>query len=120
MANRQASRLPACDGLIATWTGRVWLNPPYGRETGIWLNRLANHGNGIALIFARTDTDMFVEQVWSRATGVLFLRGRLTFYTPHGSMAAFNAGGPSCLVAYGKQNHEALRICGLPGQLILL
>ena len=46
-------------GLFQLWSGSVWLNPPYGPETGKWLGRLAAHGNGIALIFARTETDMF-------------------------------------------------------------
>ncbi|WP_223160903.1 phage N-6-adenine-methyltransferase [Salinicola aestuarinus] len=47
------------DGLSAAWRGRVWLNPPYGRETGLWLEKLAEHGDGIALVFARTETEMF-------------------------------------------------------------
>jgi hypothetical protein len=25
------------DGLRQPWTGRVWCNPPYGREIGLWL-----------------------------------------------------------------------------------
>ena len=41
------------DGLSKEWFGRVWCNPPYGRETFKWLNKLYHHGNGLALIFAR-------------------------------------------------------------------
>jgi hypothetical protein len=110
------------DGLKADWpaTARVWLKPPYGRQTGTWLQRLADHGNGIALIFARTDTDMFFEQVWLRGTSALFLRGRLTFYSPRGEMASFNAGGPSVLVAYGEDNATVLRNCGLAGRYLQL
>lgn len=47
------------DGLSKEWEGRVWLNPPYGNETRKWLKKLAEHGNGIALIFARTETKTF-------------------------------------------------------------
>lgn len=83
------------------WYGCVWLNPPYGRETGLWLQRLAEHGSGIALIFARTDTAMFFDHVWPKATGLLFLKGRLTFCRPNGTPAKHNSGGPSLLVAYG-------------------
>jgi hypothetical protein len=46
------------NGLAQPWVGRVWCNPPYGLETARWLNRMAQHGNGIALIFARTVRDI--------------------------------------------------------------
>jgi phage N-6-adenine-methyltransferase len=29
------------DGLAQTWTGRVWCNPPYGREIGDWVRKAA-------------------------------------------------------------------------------
>lgn len=79
--------MPPRDGLAHGWSGRVWLNPPYGRETGKWLAKLAAHGNGIALVFARTETRMFAEHVWPRAQGVLFLRGRPHFHLPDGARA---------------------------------
>lgn len=106
------------DGLKADWHGRVWLNPPYGKATGHWLKRLAEHRNGIALIFARTDTQMFFDHVWEQATAILFLRGRLTFCDQRGAIASFNAGGPSCLVAYNDANATALQRSGLDGHLV--
>ena len=105
------------DGLAADWCGRVWLNPPYGRETWAWLAKLADHGDGIALIFARTETDGFVREVWGKADAVLFLHGRLHFHRADGTRAEANAGAPSCLVAYGKRNVAALAECGLAGTL---
>lgn len=108
------------DGLKQPWKGRVWCNPPYGLEAAKWLDRLADHGNGIALIFARTETAMFFEHVWGRADAVLFLRGRLHFHHADGTRAAANAGAPSVLVAFGKANVQALRDCGIEGQLCLL
>jgi phage N-6-adenine-methyltransferase len=89
----------ADDGLRQAWAGRVWLNPPYSR-TGPWLSRLAEHGNGTALLFARTDTKTFHAQVWRRAVALLFLAGRLNFHHPDGRRATANAGAPSVLVAY--------------------
>ncbi len=108
------------DGLSQPWEGRVWCNPPYGLEAAKWLDRLANHGNGIALIFARTETAMFFEHVWGKADAVLFLRGRLHFHHVDGARAAANAGAPSVLVAYGEHNVQALRDSGIDGQLCLL
>lgn len=101
------------NGLAQQWFGRVWCNPPYGLEAALWLDRLAQHGNGIALIFARTETRMFFEHVWNRADAVLFIEGRLHFHHVDGTRAAANAGAPSCLVAYGKLNANALADCGL-------
>lgn len=108
------------DGLARDWRGRVWLNPPYGRDVGIWLEKLADHGRGTALIFARTDTAWFTPTVWKRANAVLFLEGRLFFYRPDGTKAAHNSGAPSCLAAYGEEDAERLRISGLPGQFVEL
>lgn len=106
------------DGLAEPWEGRCWVNPPYGRMTGAWLSRLADHGHGVALIFARTETATFFEYVWKRATGVLFLEGRLTFCKPDGSLASGNAGGPSCLVSYGEHDAAVLEACELPGAFL--
>ena len=53
------------DGFSKEWSGRVWCNPPYGLQAANWLNRLANHGTGTALIFARTETRMFFKEVLS-------------------------------------------------------
>lgn len=108
------------NGLMQPWSGRVWLNPPYGLEAREWLNRLAGHGNGIALIFARTETEMFFEEVWNRASAVLFLRGRLYFHHVTGERAAANAGAPSVLIAYGSGNVAALKASGINGRLVEL
>ena len=106
------------DGLTKPWHGRVWLNPPYGRETGQWLARLAKHGNGVALIFARTETEMFVEHVWGQASALLFIHGRLYFRKVDGSKAAANCGAPSVLVAYGKACARLLEDCCIPGTFL--
>lgn len=107
------------NGLMRPWSGRIWLNPPYG-ETGKWLTRLADHGDGVALIFARTETEMFFECVWGRASAILFLFGRLNFCRPNGTRAKANSGAPSVLVAYGEAEAERLRNCSLPGKWVRL
>lgn len=97
----------ADDGLRHPWSGRVWLNPPYSRME-VWLARLADHGQGTALIFARTETRVFHAQVWRRASGLLFLAGRLSFHHADGRRSRENAGAPSVLVAYGDGDAGAL------------
>jgi len=106
------------DGLDHPWEGRVWMNPPYGQQTGIWLNRLAAHGDGIALIFARTETDDWKKEVWAKADAILFLYGRLRFYHADGTLGAKDGGAPSALIAYGAGNVAALESSGIPGALV--
>lgn len=106
------------DGLSARWHGSVWLNPPYGSETWRWLRRLSEHGDGVALIFARTETAGFVAEVWGRASALLFLHGRLHFHYADGSRAAANSGAPSVLVAYGRNAASRLKSCDLSGTYI--
>lgn len=107
------------DGLQQVWRGRVWCNPPYGRETFKWLEKLHGHGDGIALIFARTETIGFHKEIWDKADAVFFFKGRLAFYYIDGTKGdAANA--PSCLVAYGSNNVEAIKASGLSGKLVIL
>jgi len=101
------------DGLSQPWFGRCWVNPPFGREAVKWLRKLRDHGNGIALIPARTETVMFYETVWGVSSGVLFVRGRPHFHYPDGSRAKFNSGAPIALVAYGAYNLLRLMQSGL-------
>jgi hypothetical protein len=50
------------------------------------MSRLAYHGNGIALVFARTETQWFTQSVWKQASGIFFFEGRLTFHTVGNTM----------------------------------
>lgn len=108
------------DGLKQPWNGVVWCNPPYNTKAEKWLSRLADHGNGIALIFARTETRWFVSEVWKKASALLFIEGRLHFHHVGGQKAAANAGAPSVLVAYGAECTERLAACLIPGAFIFL
>jgi hypothetical protein len=99
----------ADNGLNLPWFGRVWLNPPFGREAVKWLRKLRDHGNGIALVPARTETAMFFETVWSAADGVLFIKGRPHFHYVDGRRAPFNSSAPIALIAYGKNNRDPLK-----------
>lgn len=108
------------NGLIKPWAGRVWMNPPYGKNCIRFMRRLADHGNGIALVCARTETAMFFETVWNKADAIFFFQGRLTFYHANGKRSTNCIGAPSCLVAYGAENVRAIRQSNLKGKLIAL
>ena len=93
------------DGLSKQWTGRVWCNPPYGKETFKWLHKLSEHKKGIALIFARTETIGFHSEIWNKAHSVFFFKGRLKFHYVTGEKGD-TANAPSCLVSYSPVDTE--------------
>nr|WP_313974086.1 DNA N-6-adenine-methyltransferase [uncultured Psychrobacter sp.] len=102
------------EGLHREWEGRVFCNPPYGKETQKWLDKCADYGNAIGLVFARTETRMFFSSVWEKADAIFFIKGRLSFYTVEGEKGG-TAGAPSVLVAYGKENAEYLKNMKIAG-----
>jgi len=108
------------DGLSMLWHGRVWLNPPFGRKADAWMEKMAAHGDGIALLAARTETAMFFECVWRVAHAILFLKGRPHFHYITGERAAANSGAPICLIAFGAENAAKLKACGLAGAFVYL
>ena len=99
------------DGLLLPWKGRIWLNPPYGRGIDTWLKKLQRHGNGISLVFSRTETT-WTQGCLGLADAVNFLKGRISFIKANGSKGT-NAANGSMLLAFGKDNMDA--ICRLPG-----
>ena len=119
---------PTFDGLSCGWGSnsmkqaigngvqsvRVWCNPPFNRyERPKWMAKMAEHGNGIMLIPAATETEAFFKYVWSKADAVCFLRGRPHFLNHLGQRAKANCGCSIALVAYGQQNVDALRAANL-------
>ena len=107
----------ADNGMSLPWPGRVFLNPPYGAAAKVWLNRLSNHGNGIALIPPRLGSHWFHRIVLARFSAILFLRGRVSFLDPNTGLPVTGNNADSILVAYGENNAEALACCGLSGVL---
>ena len=107
------------NGLFHAWQGRVWCNPPYGRKAQKFMEMLKNHGNGIALIFARTETRNWFNNIWYNANAVLFIKGRLKFYDINGNISG-TAGAPSALIAYGNYNALILKNSKIKGKYIHL
>jgi hypothetical protein len=108
------------NGLHHDWHGRVWMNPPYGKFAAQWMARLADHGDGMALLYARTDTESFFDFVWDKADAILFMKGRVLFHHVSGTRSRTCGGAASVLIAYGARNVETLRsVCDL-GKLVEL
>lgn len=107
--------LPQC-GLESEWSGRVWLNPPYSAPSP-WLEKLLNHGNGIALVLSSTGTVWF-QDFGLKASSILFLKGRPKFTRLDGTR--FDIMRDVCLIGYGKNNSEALKNSGLSGTFVNL
>jgi hypothetical protein len=98
------------DGLIQDWEGTVWMNPPYGKFTANWLEKFVNHKDGIALVFARTDT-LWFHNFAAKADALLFTKGRLAFY--RSGKKGQNAASGSLLIACGEKSVNALEQSGL-------
>ena len=107
------------DGLTKSWFGRFYMNPSYGKGMETWIEKLKNHGNGIVLIFARTETKCFFNHIWYDADAILFVKGRIKFYNIDGEQKG-TPGAPSVFIAYGKENAEILKKSGIDGRFIYL
>jgi phage N-6-adenine-methyltransferase len=90
---------PEQDGLSQSWAGEnCWMNPPYGRAIGAWVEKAAKESLNcivIALLPARTDTKWWHEWVAPYAINIDFLKGRVSF------SGAGAAPFPSVVVQFG-------------------
>lgn len=105
------------DGLAEIWEGRVWMNPPYSNPKP-FMQKLAEHGNGIALVLNSTDTVWFQDYGLKRADAIYMLKGRPKFMRLDMSKVSIMRG--VVLFAYGKDNAQKLKECGLGGYYVAL
>lgn len=97
------------DGLKQEWFGRVWMNPPYGKETPQWMSRMIQHGNGIALVFSRTDT-AWCQDAMQKCTAMLFVNGRIQFVPgKENQHKKSRCGAGTVIFAFGEDNAVALK-----------
>lgn len=73
---------PSQDGLSQKWEGVCWMNPPYGKGMGRWLEKAHHESKSgatvVCLVPSRTDTIWFHSWVIGKAE-IRFLKGRLEF-----------------------------------------
>ena len=70
------------DGLKQEWRGVCWMNPPYGKEIGKWMEKAYTESRTagatvVCLVPARTDTAWWHD--YAMKGNITFLRGRLKF-----------------------------------------
>lgn len=104
--------LPDKDGLKLQWFGRVWLNPPYGKHQQAWLDKMVEHGNGIALIFARLETKWIQKYL---TNGFFQIEGRIPFLNEKFKEKS-NAGTGSILIPFGRKNLGSILSSNLKGK----
>lgn len=101
------------DGLSRDWWGLVFMNPPFGGRNGHvpWLRKFFEHGNGIAIVTARTSAGWFHD--WTpKAETMVFPRGKTKFVRPDGSVGKAPHDGIA-LLGIGDAANRALRNCDL-------
>lgn len=94
------------DGLSSPWSGFVWCNPPYS-EIHAWGKKFAVHGEGLMLVFARTETAWF-QDVAQRCDGMFLLNRRMRFIPGAGQTDGW-AAAPSVILACGGKGMGVVR-----------
>jgi phage N-6-adenine-methyltransferase len=95
------------DGLNRQWSGKVWMNPPYGRAlTVTWVRKAVEESESgraivVGLIPARVDQPWFQDLCARRP--IWFIRGRVQFVG-----AQYNAPFPSCVVLFARHPERAM------------
>jgi len=96
------------NGLNQEWKGSCWMNPPYGREIGLWMKKAYESALGgavvVCLVPARTDTKWWHD--YAMKGKIVFLKGRLKFNN-HKNSAPF----PSAVVIFDKSCLHQTSIC---------
>lgn len=108
---------PSDDGLATPWPKHafVFMNPPYGGHKNSptsqhrWMEKAAEHGNGVSLVLARMETSWMQEALnHPNVTAVLFTKGRLSFCRTDGVPGQSCPAG-SVFIAYGAEGARRLR-----------
>lgn len=87
------------DGLSQPWSGKVFMNPPYGRHIGLWVRKAWEESQKgtlvVCLLPASVDTRWWHD--YAKKGHVYFLRGRLKF-----GASCNSAPFPSAIVTFGR------------------
>jgi len=72
------------DGLNQEWTGKVWMNPPYGVEIPKWIDKAIEESSHceyiVCLVPGRIDTKWFHKLLHSEVLNdIIIVKGRIKF-----------------------------------------
>lgn len=70
---------PEMNGLEQEWYGVCWMNPPYGREIGLWMRKAFEHtGVVVALVPTRSNAPWWHDYVM-KANEIRFVKHKVSF-----------------------------------------
>ena len=91
------------DGLSKKWHSNCWMNPPYGREIGKWMQKAYESSlegaTVVCLVPARTDTKWWHD--FAMKGKIEFIKGRLKF-----GNAKYSAPFPSAIIIFTQEINE--------------
>ena len=98
------------DGLNQEWNGRVWLNPPYGRQVGDFIAKLEGStiDQAIVLVNAHCTDTIWFQPLWNGT--LCFTNHRINFHgddlrsgSTHGSVFVYFGNHPEKFIKHFKQ-----------------
>lgn len=112
------------NGLLQSWRGRVWLNPPYGFGGGIsnqetWTNQLIERyeaglvSEAVLLVNANTEAKWF-QPLYNYL--ICFTNHRIRFYNADGTPSQPTQG--NALVYFGKQQRRFIELFSQFGRIV--
>ena len=111
------------NGLLYSWNGRVWMNPPYSAELiGRFTSKLTEHFVGGEITEAIVLVNNATETVWfqtmlTACSAVCFIRGRVKFI----DMDGFPSGAPlqgQAILYFGKNTDKFASAFGGFGKVL--
>lgn len=97
---------PAVDSLTQDWTGVAWLNPPYDRKIGLWIEKAYRESRGgtvvVCLIQGRSSDTIWWHDYVMRAKEIRYIKDRIHF----GKNGVFTRSNISSVVVVFDPTHE--------------
>ena len=97
------------DGLIQSWFGFVFMNPPFSKVTP-WIDKWLEHGNGICLV-PLSSNGRWVNKLWDSEASCMYLPANMVFNGADGRKVKMR--WRTAMWAIGEKGVEALLRSGI-------